>query len=611
MDKNGHLYIGSLISTGSLTGTQLISNIATGTAPFSVASTTMVTNLNTEYLNGQLGSYYTNAGNLSGTIPSAVLGNSSLFVGTTSVALNRASASLALTGVTNTNWDSAYNDTNNATNLNTASTIVKRDVNGNFNAGTITATTFIGALTGTASGNLTSDSTLNAGNLSGTIPSAVLGNSTVYIGTTAIALNRGTTSQSLTGVSVDGNAGSASAVSTSAENTGTTPRYILFADAVSGNQALKTDTGLTYHPTNNALTATTFIGVLDGNAGSATLIATTQKSDSVAYQVPFVTSVTAGNQALYTDSVASFTYNPSTNTLVVPNITATLTGSASGNAGSATLIATTQKSDNVNYQIPFVTSVTAGNQALHTDSISSLIFNPSTNTLSVQNLTVSETLSINNVEMISTSNGIVFEGTTNNDFETTLYALDPTEDRTLALPNASGTVALTSDIGNGTMTITAGTGLSNGGSFTANQSGNTSVTINHSNSITAGNVGPGANSSPAYGGTFTVPQLYYDAQGHLVTNTTNRTITLPATPVTSFSGGTTGLLPSSGTTDAVTLSGTLIVGNGGTGATSFTSGDVLIGNNTGAITTLSRSGIDSRSTFPASQHSIASHSATA
>lgn len=39
------------------------------------------------------------AGNLSGTIPSAVLGNSSLFVGTTSVALNRASANLALTGI--------------------------------------------------------------------------------------------------------------------------------------------------------------------------------------------------------------------------------------------------------------------------------------------------------------------------------------------------------------------------------------------------------------------------------------------------------------------------------------------------------------------------------
>jgi hypothetical protein len=39
------------------------------------------------------------AGELSGTIPTAVLGNSSLFIGTTSVALNRASAVLAITGL--------------------------------------------------------------------------------------------------------------------------------------------------------------------------------------------------------------------------------------------------------------------------------------------------------------------------------------------------------------------------------------------------------------------------------------------------------------------------------------------------------------------------------
>jgi hypothetical protein len=40
------------------------------------------------------------AGNLSGTIPSGVLGNSSLFIGTTSVALNRTTANLGLTGIT-------------------------------------------------------------------------------------------------------------------------------------------------------------------------------------------------------------------------------------------------------------------------------------------------------------------------------------------------------------------------------------------------------------------------------------------------------------------------------------------------------------------------------
>lgn len=56
---------------------------------------------------------------------------------------------------------------------------------------------------------------------------------------------------------------------------------------------------------------------------------------------------------------------------------------------------------------------------------------------------------------------------------------------------------------------------------------------------------------------------------------------------------------------------TIDVNKGGTGATTFTSGEILVGNGTDAVSTLSRSGIDSRSTFPPSTHSITEHSATA
>ena len=41
---------------------------------------------------------------------------------------------------------------------------------------------------------------------------------------------------------------------------------------------------------------------------------------------------------------------------------------------------------------------------------------------------------------------IIFEGATSNAFETTLTVTDPTADRTITLPNTSGTVALTSDV---------------------------------------------------------------------------------------------------------------------------------------------------------------------
>jgi hypothetical protein len=52
-------------------------------------------------------------------------------------------------------------------------------------------------------------------------------------------------------------------------------------------------------------------------------------------------------------------------------------------------------------------------------------------------------------------NGVVFEGATANEFETTLTVVDPTADHTITLPNATGTVALTADVlalAGGTMT---------------------------------------------------------------------------------------------------------------------------------------------------------------
>ena len=54
--------------------------------------------------------------------------------------------------------------------------------------------------------------------------------------------------------------------------------------------------------------------------------------------------------------------------------------------------------------------------------------------------------------------------------------------------------------------------------------------------------------------------------------------------VTSFSGGTTGLTPTSATAGAITLSGTLATTNGGTGLTSFTSGGAIYATSTSALT---------------------------
>ena len=59
------------------------------------------------------------------------------------------------------------------------------------------------------------------------------------------------------------------------------------------------------------------------------------------------------------------------------------------------------------------------------------------------------------------------------------------------------------------------------------------------------------------------------------------------TAVSDISFGTTGLTPATSTTGSVTVAGTLAVANGGTGQTSYTDGQLLIGNSTGNTLTKS------------------------
>ncbi len=67
------------IGSYKLTAQQLESDISQGTAPLIVASTTLVSKLNAQYLNSQLGSYYLDVGNFNaGTLPIARGGTGSV-----------------------------------------------------------------------------------------------------------------------------------------------------------------------------------------------------------------------------------------------------------------------------------------------------------------------------------------------------------------------------------------------------------------------------------------------------------------------------------------------------------------------------------------------------
>ena len=62
--------------------------------------------------------------------------------------------------------------------------------------------------------------------------------------------------------------------------------------------------------------------------------------------------------------------------------------------------------------------------------------------------------------------------------------------------------------------------------------------------------------------------------------------TLSGVAVTTFAGGTTGLTPATATSGAVTLAGTLVAANGGTGQSSYTAGDLLYATGSTALSKL-------------------------
>ena len=116
----------------------------------------------------------------------------------------------------------------------------------------------------------------------------------------------------------------------------------------------------------------------------------------------------------------------------------TLNQDTTGNAATVTV---SDSSANTNFPVVFHNE---SNGLL--DDTGALRYNPSTGTLLVPNLQVAGTTTTVDTVTMEAANAIIFEGATADANETTLTITDPTADRTITLPNASGTVALTSDI---------------------------------------------------------------------------------------------------------------------------------------------------------------------
>lgn len=125
------------------------------------------------------------------------------------------------------------------------------------------------------------------------------------------------------------------------------------------------------------------------------------------------------------------------------------------------------------------------------------------------NLTVQGTTTTIDSTTIAVKDKFVFEGATSDAFETTLQVAEPTADRTITLPDTTGTVALTSDIPSlaGYVTETGTQTLTNksisGSTNTLTNIGNGSLT---NSSITI-------NGTPvSLGGTATIPSYSLPSQ---------------------------------------------------------------------------------------------------
>jgi hypothetical protein len=364
----GNVNTGNVNATGVITAPQLTSNIATGTAPLTVTSTTRVANLSVNYANVSDFGVVTNQ--TTGTffpvfVSSSATGNRALGANA-NISFNAATGALISTLYTGTLTTAAQ------PNVTSLGTLTGLGVNGTITGVNITANT--GVFTGNASGL----SEINASNLSsGTVPTARLsGNYSINAATAGTVVTNAqpniTSVGTLTSLGVSGAVTASTLTSNVATGTapltvtsttrvsnlnvayanvadfisvaaGTGNNFLIFANAATGNITELTSTGLIANLSNNSITATTFVGTLSGAATSATTAGTvTTAAQPNITSVGTLTSLavsgnaTAGNVYANSGTIGATLLTGTLTTVAQPNITSVGTLSSLTVSGALT-----------------------------------------------------------------------------------------------------------------------------------------------------------------------------------------------------------------------------------------------------------------------------------
>ena len=201
---------------------------------------------------------------------------------------------------------------------------------------------------------------------------------------------------------------------------------------------------------NDGVVATTgtFSGALAGTLSTAAQTNVTSLGTLTALTVDDITingSTISDSGAFDIDVGGNITLDADGGTITFADAGSSLgTITSSGYSGTAavatTVTITDNESTNENNAIIFTAGgdLDGGNLGLESDG--DLYYNPSTGTLSVTNIVTSGTHTVTNSVTMNASNAVVFEGATADAHETTLSTIDATGDRTINLPNVSGTL---------------------------------------------------------------------------------------------------------------------------------------------------------------------------
>jgi len=204
-------------------------------------------------------------------------------------------------------------------------------------------------------------------------------------------------------------------------------------------------------------------------------------------------------------------------------VSGTITGTVSGSSTAGNIQIGVTGNNEIDTASGNLTIDSAGGTVTVDDNLS-----VSGNTTITGDLTVNGTTTTVNSTTIEITNSFTFEGSTADDYETVLGVVDPTADRTINLPNASGTIVLqdtTDTLTNKTINLTSNTLTGTTAQFNSALSDGSFVTLAGSETLTNKTLTTPVISSISNTGTITLPTSTDTLVGRATTDTlTNKTI---------------------------------------------------------------------------------------